>query len=176
MKGNMATGRITEGAVIVALTVVLNFFKLDLGPEGGSVNLVFIPLMVYALRRGTLWGLGAGLVFGVLKAIIGGGISYGWQSLLLDYAVAYSLVGLAGLVPKKPVLSSVFGALGCLASFVLSGVLIWGQYMPDSFYGITMKNVWIYSLLYNGSFVACNEIIAAIVIAFLAKNTRILKV
>ena len=211
MKGNSTTNKITEGAVIVALTVVLNFFKLDLGPEGGSVNLVFIPLMVFVLgfrasarpmlrrmrqsgfplltrpareaaalaldiRADELWGIGAGLVFGVLKAIIGGGISYGWQSLLLDYAVAYALVGLAGLLPSKPVLSTVFGAAGCLASFVLSGVLIWGQYMPESFYGLTMKNVWVYSLLYNGSFVLCNEIIAAVVIAFFAGKTKLLKV
>ena len=175
MKGNTATVKITEGAVIIAAAVVLNFFKLDLGPEGGSVNLVFIPLMVYALRRGVSWGFGAGLVFGVLKAIIGGGIAYGWQSLLLDYAVAYALVGLTGLLPKRPVLGTVIGAAGCLASFVLSGVLIWGEYMPDSFYGLTMKNVWIYSLLYNGSFVLCNEIIAAVVIYFLAEKTKLLK-
>ena len=160
---------------MVALAVVLNFLKLDLGPEGGSVNLVFIPLMVYALRRGTGWGIGAGLVFGVLKAVIGGGISYGWQSLLLDYAVAYALVGLAGQLPKKPVLSTVLGAAGCLASFVLSGVLIWGEYMPDVFWGLNMNNVWVYSLIYNGSFVLCNEIIAAVVIYFLAKKTRLLQ-
>ena len=175
MKGNTATVKITEGAVIIAAAVVLNFFKLDLGPEGGSVNLVFIPLMVFALRRGVSWGFGAGLVFGVLKAIIGGGIAYGWQSLLLDYAVAYALVGLTGLLPKRPVLGTVIGAAGCLASFVLSGVLIWGEYMPDSFYGLTMRNVWIYSLLYNGSFVLCNEIIAAVVIYFLAEKTKLLK-
>ena len=175
MKGNTATVKITEGAVIIAAAVVLNFFKLDLGPEGGSVNLVFIPLMVFALRRGVSWGFGAGLVFGVLKAIIGGGIAYGWQSLLLDYAVAYALVGLTGLLPKRPVLGTVIGAAGCLASFVLSGVLIWGEYMPDSFYGLTMKNVWIYSLLYNGSFVLCNEIIASVVIYFLAEKTKLLK-
>ena len=176
MNKNTTTNKITEGAVMVAAAVVLNFLKLDLGPEGGSVNLVFIPLMVYALRRGTAWGLGAGLVFGVIKAIIGGGISYGWQSLLLDYAVAYALVGLAGLLPQKPVFSTIFGAAGCLASFVLSGVLIWGQYMPDSFYGMTMTSVWVYSLLYNGSFVLCNEIVAAVVIYFLSKNTKLLKV
>ena len=176
MKGKTATVKITEGAVIVAAAVVLNFFKLDLGPEGGSVNLVFIPLMVYALRRGALWGMGAGLVFGVLKAIIGGGIAYGWQSLLLDYAVAYALVGLTGLLPKRPVPATVLGAAGCLASFVLSGVLIWGEYMPDAFYGLTMRNVWVYSLLYNGSFVLCNEIIAAVVIFFLSEKTSLLKV
>jgi len=175
MQNKNTTRVITEGAIMVALAVVLNFLKLDLGPDGGSVNLVFIPLMVYALRRGTAWGLGAGLIFGVIKAIIGGGIAYGWQSLLLDYAVAYALVGLAGLMPKKPVVSTVFGALGCLFSFVLSGVLIWGQYMPDEFWGMRMTNVWVYSLLYNGSFVLCNEIIAAVVIYFLAKKTRLLR-
>ena len=118
---------VCEGAVMVAMAVVLNFLKVDLGPQGGSVNLVFIPLMVYALRRGAGWGVGAGVIFGIIKCIIGGGISYGWQSLLLDYAVAYGLVGLAGLLPKKPVLGSVLGSLGCLASFVLSGVLVWGM-------------------------------------------------
>ena len=39
-----------------------------------------------------------------------------------------------------------------------------------------MKNVWVYSLLYNGSFVLCNEIIAAVVIAFFAGKTKLLKV
>ena len=67
---------------MVAMAVVLNFFKFDLFAQGGSMNLLFIPLMVFALRRGPVWGMGAGLVFGVLKAIIGGGIAYGWQSLL----------------------------------------------------------------------------------------------
>ena len=176
MNGKTTTRILTEGAIMVALAVVLNFLKLDLGPDGGSVNLVFIPLMVYALRRGTGWGLAAGAIFGLLKAIIGGGIAYGWQSLLLDYTVAYALVGLAGLLPKKPVLSTVFGALGCLLSFVLSGVLVWGEYMPDAFWGMKMTSVWVYSLIYNGSFVLVNEIIAAVVILLLAKKTKLLQV
>lgn len=174
MSSSSKTRILCEGAVMVAVAVVLNFIKVDLGPEGGSVNLLFIPLMVYALRRGPLWGIGAGLVFGILKCLIGGGISYGWQSLLLDYAAAYALVGLSGFLPGKPVLGTVLGAAGCLASFVLSGVLIWGQYMPESFWGLPMVNVWVYSLLYNGSFVLCNEIIAAIVVAVLADKTNLL--
>lgn len=165
---------VCEGAVMVAMAVVLNFLKVDLGPQGGSVNLVFIPLMVYALRRGVGWGIGAGFIFGFIKCVIGGGISYGWQSLLLDYSVAYGLVGLSGLLPNRPVLGSVLGSLGCLASFVLSGVLIWGMYMPEVFWNLPMTNVWVYSLLYNGSFVACNGILAAIAIGLLAKKTKLL--
>ena len=104
MKSKQSTRTLCEGAIMVAMAVVLNFFKFDLFAQGGSMNLLFIPLMVFALRRGPVWGMGAGLVFGVLKAIIGGGIAYGWQSLLLDYALAYALTGLAGFTPKKPVL------------------------------------------------------------------------
>lgn len=166
---------LVEGAIMVAMAIVLNMMKFDLFPNGGSVNLVFIPLMVFALRWGAGWGMAAGLVFGVLKAIIGGGISYGWQSLLLDYAVAYCLVGLAGLMPKKPVLSTVFGTLGCLLSFVLSGVFIWGEWMPEEFLGMTMTNVWVYSFLYNGGFTLVNGILAALVVGLLAKNSNLLE-
>ena len=152
MKSKQTTRTLCEGAIMVAMAVVLNFFKFDLFAQGGSMNLLFIPLMVFALRRGPVWGMGAGLVFGVLKAIIGGGIAYGWQSLLLDYALAYALTGLAGLTPKKPVLGTVIGALGALLSFVLSGVFVWGEYMPETFFGMTMTSPWFYSALYNGSY------------------------
>ena len=64
---------VCEGAVMVAMAVVLNFLKVDLGPQGGSVNLVFIPLTVYALRRGPAWGIAAGVIFGTIKCLIGGG-------------------------------------------------------------------------------------------------------
>ena len=167
---------VCEGAVMVAMAVVLNFLKVDLGPQGGSVNLVFIPLTVYALRRGPAWGIAAGVIFGTIKCLIGGGISYGWQSLLLDYSVAFGLVGLAGLFPRRPVVGAVVGALGCLASFVLSGALIWGMYMPEVFWNLPMTNVWVYSLLYNGSFVACNGILSAMAVGLLDKKTKLLKV
>ena len=164
---------LSEGAIMVALAVVLNFFKVDLGPEGGSVNLVFIPLMLYAIRRGAGWGILAGAVFGTLKAFIGGGVSYGWQSLLLDYSVAFALVGLAGFAKGRVVPAVAFGALGCLASFVLSGVLIWGEYLPESFWGLPMTNIWVYSLLYNGSFVLANAVIAATVLLVLKKSSKL---
>ena len=164
-----------EGAMSVALAFALGYVNIPTGGFGGSISLCMLPLALYALRRGWTWGMGAGLVFGVLKAIIGGGIAYGWQSLLLDYALAYALTGLAGLTPKKPVLGTVIGALGALLSFVLSGVFVWGEYMPDVFLGMAMKNVWIYSFIYNFIYTAFNWLIAAIVIYFLSKKTKLLQ-
>ena len=76
---------------------------------------------------------------------------------------------------KKPVLGTVIGALGALLSFVLSGVFVWGEYMPDVFLGMAMKNVWIYSFIYNFIYTAFNWLIAAIVIYFLSKKTKLLQ-
>ena len=164
---------LSEGAIMVALAVVLNFFKMDLGPEGGSVNLVFIPLMLYSVRWGAGWGMLAGAVFGTLKALIGGGISYGWQSILLDYSVAYALVGLSGLLKDRLTISVLLGSLGCMLSFVLSGVLVWGDYLPETFWGLPMTNIWLYSIIYNGSFVAVNGVVAGIILGILKKTTKL---
>ena len=117
----------------------------------------------------------AGFIFGFLKVGVSELPTIAWQSLLLDYAVAYALVGLAGFTPKKPVLGTVIGALGALLSFVLSGVFVWGEYMPDVFLGMAMKNVWIYSFIYNFIYTAFNWLIAAIVIYFLSKKTKLLQ-
>ena len=67
------------------------------------------------------------------------------------------------------------GALGALLSFVLSGVIVWGEYMPETFLGIGMTNVWFYSFLYNFIYTAFNWLIAAIVIYFLSKKTKLLQ-
>lgn len=37
-----------------------------------------------------------------------------------------------------------------------------------------MTNVWVYSLLYNGSYVLCNGLIAAVAIRILSRSTKLL--
>jgi len=167
---------ISEGAIMVALSTVLSFLSLRLWPQGGSIDLVMIPVIVFALRRGVGWGLIAGLVYGMIDCIVSGGVAYGWQSIILDYAVAYAMVGLAGLLPKKPVAAVVLASLARLLVHVLSGVVIWGQWMPDEFLGLQMTNVWFYSFLYNGTFMAGNMVLAIVVVAILARNTKLLSV
>ena len=47
---------IAEGAILTALALVLSYIKIPIGLGfggfGGSVDLVMIPLIVYAVRRG----------------------------------------------------------------------------------------------------------------------------
>ena len=92
---------LTEGAIMVALALVLSFVKLYELPNGGSLTPAMFPILLYALRFGLLKGLGAGFVFGLLQLIFDGAYAWGWQSMLLDYLLAFTPLGLAGLFKGK---------------------------------------------------------------------------
>ena len=143
---------LVEGALFVAIAEVLGYLKIWHMPEGGSVSLMMLPIIVYALRWGLGSGLLAGLVLGILDFMLGGGIAIGWQSILGDYMVAITALGLAGIGHKKGLPGVIVGSvIGCLGRFVtiwVTGVLLWGEYMYD-IYGLPMDNEWVYSFLYN---------------------------
>ena len=90
-----------ECAIFTAAALALSYVKVDVAALGGSISLVMIPLVLCAIRWGVGYGLAAGLVFGTLKFFIGGGTAINWQSMLLDYSVAYMFVGFAGLLKGK---------------------------------------------------------------------------
>ena len=141
-----------EGAVCVALAYALSFFELDLWFQGGSVGAAMLPIVVFAFRHGGGWGVMAGLIFGTIKCFYAGGFAWGWQSILLDYSVAYAMVGLAGICRKLPHGLACGAVVGGLSRFVIhyiSGVTIYAIIAPTELFGITFLNPWFYSLAYN---------------------------
>jgi len=165
-----------EGAVCVALSLVLSYLKIPIGAGfggwGGSIDLVMIPLIVYAVHRGFGWGLGAGLVFGTLKFFLAGGVAVNWQSMLLDYSVAYMFVGFAGLLRGRRFGLPLGALLGCVCRFLihfLSGVTIYAILVPTEILGLVTGSAAIYSLLYNGTYMLPNTVIAVIACALLQK-------
>ena len=170
--------RLTECAVFVALSLALSYLKIPIGFSfggfGGSIDLVMIPLILAAFRWGFGWGLGAGLVFGTLKFFFAGGSAVNWQSMLLDYSVAYMFVGFAGLLARRPGRLWLAALIGCLGRFLIhfiSGITIYAEYMYDIF-DIPMTNTWVYSALYNGSYMLPNTVLAVLLCAFLEKPLR----
>lgn len=161
-KSHQRVRALVEGAVLVAVAEVLSSLKLWEMPWGGSVVLSMIPLVLYSVR----WGLGDGLaactVFGCLQFLYDGGFAIGWQSILGDYVVAFGVLGLAGLVKgnKAGVFlgSLVAGAARFLVHYVV-GATVWAEYMPETFFGMTMKSPWFYSLLYNLAYMVPNILI-----------------
>ncbi len=163
-----------EGGVCIALCIALSYLKIPIGLEfggfGGSIDLVMIPLIIFAMRSNALWGLGAGLVFGTLKFIFANGAAIDWVSIIFDYSVAYSMVGLAGLFHKRSKLVPLAALVGCLGRFAIhfiSGVTVYAKYLPDSFMGVEKPSVALYSLLYNGTYMLPNTVLAVVVCAAL---------
>ena len=155
-----------EGALMVVLAQILDFFPLWKMPWGGSVSLCMLPFFLFACRWGMKGGLIAGFVLGVLQFMYAGGIALGWQSILGDYLVAYTVLGFAGVFRGKR--WSVFAgtALGCGLRFLVHyvvGATIWAEYMPEEFFGMTMTTPWFYSLLYNGFYMALDLLLCLLI-------------
>lgn len=103
------TKKIVESSLMVAFATVLSLLKLIEMPYGGSVTLAsMLPLVIVGYRHGVGTGLSAGLVYAVIQQLLGlNNLSYvtGWQSviavIMLDYIVAFTVVGLGGIFRNK---------------------------------------------------------------------------
>ena len=173
-KSHLRVRSLCEGAVMLALAVVLNYLSKVIFanmPNGGSVSLAMFPILFYAHR----WGLGSGLLmgfaYGLLDMLLDGGYAWGWQSIILDYLAAYTVLGLGGLFKGK-----VWGifpgiAAGCMARFAvhyISGVTIYKILVPTEVEGFgVFANPHLYSLVYNGAYMLPNMIIAMVIAAIL---------
>ena len=100
-KSKLSLRCLTEGAVFVALAQVLGYIKLFELPQGGAVDLAMLPIFIFCARWGFGPGILAGFVFGLLQLTLDGAYAWGWQSMLGDYLVAFTMLGLAGLFKGK---------------------------------------------------------------------------
>ncbi|MFI3250006.1 MAG: energy-coupled thiamine transporter ThiT [Eubacteriales bacterium] len=169
------TRMLCEGAIMVALAQILSYLKLMQLPNGGSLTPAMFPILFFAVRWGLSSGLMAGFVFGLLQLIFDGAYAWGWQSMLLDYLAAFTPLGLAGLFKGKKWGIYVGTVLGCFGRFIIhyiSGATIYAEYMPEEFFGRTMTSPSLYSILYNGSYMLPNTILALGIAALLHKPLR----
>ncbi len=172
MKKRTPVRGLCEGAIMVAIALVLSYFKLWEMPWGGSVVLAMVPIVLFSVRWGLGSGLLAGFAFGVLQFMFDGGFAISWQSMIGDYLLAFTVLGLAGLMKGKK-LGAFWGTLiGGLARFLVHfvvGATVWAEYMPEEYFGMTMTSPWIYSLLYNLAYMLPNILITLLIFALLYK-------
>ena len=84
-------------ALSIALSFVLSYIKLFSMPNSGSVTLAsMLPLMLFSAAYGVGPGLLAGAAYGLLQYVQGGWFVHPIQ-FLLDYPLAFALIGLAGV-------------------------------------------------------------------------------
>lgn len=170
-----ATRTLVECAMMIALSTVLSMVTLFRMPQGGSVTAAsMVPLVLVSYRHGVRWGLLTGFVHSLLQMALSfspppaatfpafAGV------VLLDYVLAFTVLGLAAFFGGRVKNLAVSGAVGAIAvSFLrfvcsfLSGVLVWNSFAPE---GVP---VWYYSLGYNGSYMLPEGLITAAVTAAL---------
>lgn len=157
-RGKLRT--LVEGALMVALGLVLSFVKVYTLPNGGSITLgSMIPVLIFSLRHGAPAGLLAGVAHGLLQLIVEPYFVHPAQ-VILDYPLAFGLLGLAGLLQTRPFAGVALGIAGRFVSHYLSGVIFFAQYAPEN------MSPYLYSAVYNGSYLLPELIISGLVISY----------
>jgi thiamine transporter len=127
-------------------------------PQGGSITLgTMVPLFILALRRGPVAGAIAGALYGVFEGwILGGGKNFYYPAqVILDYPIAFGLLGLAGFFRRAPAFGVLVASLARYGAHVLSGILFFGQYAKG-------QPVVLYSLAYNALYLLPDFVIAIV--------------
>ena len=171
-KNHLRVRALCEGAILIAIAQILGYIKLfPMWPNGGSITLAAFPIALYAVRWGLGRGLLAGFIFGILQLFLDEAYAWGWQSMILDYLVAYTPLGLAGLFKGKAwgiFPGILLGNLGRFIVHYISGVTIYRIYEPTEIPGIgTFDGAELYSLVYNGSYMLPCALLALAVAALL---------
>jgi thiamine transporter len=162
---NSKTKIMVEGAILVALSTVLSLVKIWQMPLGGSVTLLsMLPIVVYSNRYGIKQGIVVAFVFSLFQFFqgIGDGL-FAWGlspvmligCILLDYILAYTVIGLSGMFRQKGEWGWICGTImALLIRFVChftSGVVIFHS-AGKLWEGFTTENTLLYSFIYNISY------------------------
>lgn len=174
------TRALVEGALMVAIAVVLNeFTKFIPMPFGGGVTICsMLPVVIYSFRFGWRRGLLVGGAFSLVELLFGvDNVAYATSALmaagiiLLDYIVPYTVIGLAGLFKTKRLEGSY--VLGIVVTFTLrflchfaTGWMIWDALWPNEF-GLAAP---VYSLAYNGSYMLGEAVLTGVVAVILCRT------
>ncbi len=173
---NARAMKLCECASMISLAVVLDLiskvifaFGDAIWVYGGGITLSMIPIVFLAFRHGLAWGTGSAFVYSLLQMLLGwyapptGTFSAFVGVIMLDYVLAFTILGLAPLFSKlfkNKLVGYGFGAFCvCFLRFIfsaISGVIIWGSTASWGF-----ENVWAYSAVYNISYMLPNAIITA---------------
>jgi len=208
------TKRITESAMLLAIAIVLEVLAKLFIPElpfGGQITIVsMLPVVLISYRHGLKWGFVASFTYALLEMAIGmktvsaaflpGYFGDGAMIVnavlmcLLDYVLAFSVLGLGGIfrnrikAPGKGLMCGSLVALGTrylchIASgyilfssyaewfFTQKGFPAWGAKLVESLSPTVLGIV--YSIVYNGMYMVPEILFTAIVSLIIARIPRI---
>ena len=155
---------LAEMAIFVSLATVLSLIIIYPLPQGGSITLAsMVPILWLSLRRGTLVGVTAGVLYGIIQFMI---LPYAIDPMqvLFDYPLAFGVLGLAGFFAKWPVAGAAVGISLRFVMHFVAGAIYWAP-----IYAPTLDPI-VYSSVYNGSYLLPELLISGFVLYLLQKS------
>ncbi len=176
--------RLTFGAICIALSFVLSYFICFKMPNEGTITIgSMIPIALFAYLYGPVYGISAGLIFGILQ-FVQSPYFLSWPQFLCDYIFAFAGYGLVGFFGAKsrfgldegklkeaPLFAGVgLAGLNRLVFSTISGAVFFAEYCWEGW------NVWPYSLVYNASYIIPDVAICIIILCIPAVRKTINKI
>ena len=177
---NRSLVSLIEGTICAALAIILSYIKIKVGFL--SISLGMIPMILYAIRRGWVKGMAAGLLWGVLHILVGRIEILTLFQGFIEYFLAYTFIGVAGVLSpiiatnirrgneKKAnlliVLSVLIGTLSRYIWHFIAGFLFFAAYAPEG------MNPVVYSILVNGTNALATAVVTSIVLLFLNLKSK----
>ncbi len=179
-----------EAAFMVALATALSFVKIFKLPWGGAITLLsMLPIVIFSIRRDIKAGLICSFVYSIVQLGLGIGLDglLGWGltpamlfgCIMLDYILAFSVLGLAGIFKSKGLKGWIGGiVLAIVLRFVmhfLSGYIIFHGF-GELWGGFFTENSVLYSICYNGAYMLPELIFTVIGAVVLLSTPQIKKI
>ena len=164
---------LANAALCIALATVLSFVRLYKMPQGGSITPAsMLPLFLFAYAYGVGPGMLVGAAYGLVQFLQDAYFVHPIE-LLLDYPLAFAMLGLAGLAANFSdkwglIPGIILGTFGRFVCAFVSGVIFFGMYAPEG------QNVLVYSAVYNGLYLV-PEAIICIVLAMIPQIRQLAK-
>lgn len=202
----MKTKRLVTTAMLIAIGTVLSIFQPFQLPFGGGITIAsMLPVVIIAYCYGTRWGLFSAFIFSLMQLLLGlktvSAFFLPGESqmvlykavliCLLDYILAYTVLGFGGIFKKRVksgitalTLGAIFAPLLRYIVHIISGAIFFGSwaewfFTQDGFYAIgqTIMETFsgnslalIYSIFYNGTYMLPEIIITALLAPLIYKT------
>lgn len=220
MKQTQKTVRLTTSAMMLAIATalavicaLLPFLNLPFG--GGFTIASMLPIVVISYMYGLRWGLFSSAVYAAVQIVMSlmtgpsgtimalflpnsdsfMGYTAAIWILLLDYVVAYTVLGLGGIFRNRiqnKTLALVLGSVVALSLrylvHIISGYIFYGAWaewffsqegfalgemMLNTFSGEALA--WVYSIVYNGLYMIPEIVITALAAVLVSRIPQIKK-
>jgi len=93
-----------------------------------------------------------------------GGYWFSFAQVILDYPVAFAVLGIAGFFKKQPMIGVIVSIGLRFVAHFSSGVIFFGQWAPPEL------GPYVYSAIYNGSYLVPELIISGFMVYLLIKR------